>query len=371
VGSSTCSGCHADINETFMASGHAWIMNPVAGEAPDYPFSQVPEPPEGYTWEDISYVVGGYNWKARFLDQEGYIVTGPPGEAGSADYLNQYNLANDGLNTDADWVSFHAGEAELAYECGACHTTGYANWPPGGTPEDLPGAVGIWALPGVQCEACHGPGSLHAANPPAVDMEIVRDSALCQDCHLMGRAETLDVAEGFIQHEDTYGDLSQGKHEVLTCVTCHDPHAGVKQLREAGEPTVRAQCETCHFGSAQNQAVEVHQRMGLTCIQCHMPQPIQNAWGNADIYLGDVRTHRVVINPTQLEQFTEDGAALPQIGLNFACRHCHGGTMATPKTDEELLDAALGYHEPPEPTAVPEEAVEETTEETPEETPES
>ncbi len=35
-------------------------------------FSRVPDPPEGYTWEDISYVIGGYGWKARFIDLEGH-----------------------------------------------------------------------------------------------------------------------------------------------------------------------------------------------------------------------------------------------------------------------------------------------------------
>jgi hypothetical protein len=30
--------------------------------------------------------------------------------------------------------------------------------------------------------------------------------------------------------------------------------------------------------------------------------------------------------------------------LNFVCRHCHGAGLGNPKTDEELIQAATGYH---------------------------
>ena len=33
--------------------------------------------PAGMDWGDISYIIGGYGWKARFMDLEGYILTGP------------------------------------------------------------------------------------------------------------------------------------------------------------------------------------------------------------------------------------------------------------------------------------------------------
>jgi predicted methyltransferase len=61
-----------------------------------------------------------------------------------------------------------------------------------------------------------------------------------------------------------------------------------------------------------------------------------------------MRTHMVSINPTQIEQFSEDGSQLlPQIGLNYACRHCHGVT-ASEKSDEELIEKAVDYHIPSE-----------------------
>jgi len=77
VGAEICAGCHPEISEVFAKSGHAWNLNSVIDGNPiEYPFSSVPDPPEGYTWEDISYVIGGYNWKARFVNNDGYIITG-------------------------------------------------------------------------------------------------------------------------------------------------------------------------------------------------------------------------------------------------------------------------------------------------------
>ncbi len=77
VGSATCAGCHEETYNKFILSGHPYKLNKVVdGQPPEYPYSEVLEVPTGYTWDDISYVIGGYNWKARFIDQEGYIITG-------------------------------------------------------------------------------------------------------------------------------------------------------------------------------------------------------------------------------------------------------------------------------------------------------
>lgn len=57
----------------------------------------------------------------------------------------------------------------------------------------------------------------------------------------------------------------------------------------------------------------------------------------------------MAIDAEQIGQFTEDGSvALSQLGVNFACRSCHvEGGMATPKTDEELIEKPIGYHDRP------------------------
>jgi hypothetical protein len=341
IGSEACGECHQDLYDTFMLSGHPYKLNAVVdGQPPQYPFSEIRNPPEGYTWDDISYVIGGYNWKARFIDQNGYIITGADENA-----TTQYNLYNAALDLGNNWVGYHAGEENLSYTCGTCHTTGYS---PIGNQDGLPGLAGTWAFGGIQCEECHGAGSQHAENPITVRAIIDRDAESCGACHSRGSVEEVNASGGFIQHHEQYEELFQSKHITLDCVVCHDPHTGVVQLREAGLPAVRTNCESCHFTEAKYEAG--HDRIGgVTCIDCHMPRLTKNAVGNPDMFTGDIRTHMMAIDPTQIGQFTEDGTvALSQLSLDFACRHCHNpdGRGVT-VSDEDLIALAIGYHTPP------------------------
>jgi hypothetical protein len=346
IGDQTCSGCHQPIYDVYIKSGHPWKLNEIGeGQAPDYPYTEIEALPEGYTWDDILFVIGGFNWKALFINREGFIITDAPGNTGNADYLNQYNLPNIALEKDSALVSHQSGTDQLAYDCGSCHTTGYA---PQGNQNDLPGLVGTWAQEGVRCEACHGPGSLHAQNPQGFEMRIERDAEACEQCHTRGTAESLPIAAGFIDHSESYGDLFAGKHVVLDCVVCHDPHSGVVQNNQENQPTTKVQCAQCHQDQARQQKIAVHGAMQLPCIECHMPKLIKVAWGVEEKFQGDFRTHAVTINPAQIGQFSDDGTTiLPEIGLDYACRHCHGGGFASAKTDEELTSAASGYHSAP------------------------
>ena len=351
IGDTACAGCHQEIYDVYIKSGHPWKLNKVVdGQPPQYPFTKVTEPPEGWSWGDILYVIGGYNWKARFVDKEGYIITDQAGKTGNTEYLNQWNYANPTLDEDAAWVTYKSGTEKLPYDCGACHTTGYS---PNGNQDGLPGLVGTWAQEGIRCEACHGPGGLHITNPSGFAMQIERDSELCGECHRRDNVEQVNAKDGFIEHHEQYEELYQGKHIVLKCVDCHDPHTGVVQLRQAEEATTRTACENCHYQQATYQNNEMHQQMGFPCIECHMPRIVKTAWGDAEKYTGDFRTHMMAINPIQIDQFevitdtlgTSSQIALSEIGLDYACRHCHGAGLGSPKTDEELINAAVGYHD--------------------------
>lgn len=346
VGSETCAECHQETYDVAMLSGHAYKLNPVVdGQPPEYPFSSVPEPPEGYEWDDIAYVIGGYNWKARFIGLDGFIITG------DENALTQYNLPNDELDLGDDWVAYHPGE-EKPYNCGSCHTTGYS---PQGNQDGLAGLVGTWAEPGVRCEECHGPGSLHVNYPMSVSMEVDRDAQQCGACHSRGETEVLDASGGFIRHHEQYEELFQSKHAVIDCVLCHDPHTGVVQLREAGEQTTRTTCEQCHYDQDVVQAVSRHSSVGVDCIDCHMPKLTKSAVGDPARFTGDLRTHLMAIDPNQISQFNEDGSiAASQLSLDFACRSCHNPDgFAGNASDEELREAAIGYHELPPPTPAP------------------
>jgi hypothetical protein len=81
-----------------------------------------------------------------------------------------------------------------------------------------------------------------------------------------------------------------------------------------------------------------------------MPRLIKSAVGDPEKFTGDIRTHMMAIDPLLVEQFIEkeDGTVISasQISLNFACRNCHiAGGKAGAKSDEQLIERAVGYHE--------------------------
>jgi hypothetical protein len=65
-------------------------------------------------------------------------------------------------------------------ECVGCHVTGFGRW--GGTFGDGKEPD----LAGVQCEACHGPGSLHPASSAFRDREALTKA--CRSCHTRSRS---------------------------------------------------------------------------------------------------------------------------------------------------------------------------------------
>lgn len=351
VGSAKCGDCHKELYDSFMKSGHPWKLNKVVdGKPPQYPFTEVSEPPAGWTWNDVSYVIGGYNWKARFIDKNGYIITDSPenvnsgGAVSDTKYLNQYNFANRAVGVDETWSTYNSGVAKKKYDCGTCHTTGYR---PQGHQDNMEGIVGTWAEAGIQCEACHGPSSLHADNPYIVKPKIDRDAEMCGECHRRGDVTQIDAKSGFIEHHEQYEEMYQSKHMALDCVLCHDPHTGVVQLRQAKAQTTRTTCENCHFQEAKYEKNTKHKGW-TTCLDCHMPRVGKSAVGDAKKFTGDIRTHIMAIDPEQVEQFTADGKlALSQISLSFACKSCHVPGTSSEIPDADLIQMATGYHTKP------------------------
>jgi len=337
VTSDACADCHQEISKTFDNSGHKYKLNKVEnGVPPEYPYTEVPNPPEGYTWDEITYVIGGYNWKARFIGLDGYIITGEEGDT------TQYNFPNEVLGTEENWVAYHAGE-QKPYDCGPCHTTGYK---PEGNQDGLPGMIGTWEETGITCEECHGPGSNHIEDPYGVALKVDRSAEACGDCHNRGDKTVIDSSGGFIKHHEQFEELIQTKHNSLTCVSCHDPHEGVIQSREEGTDTTRVECASCHYEEAENQKSDVMKKF-IDCIDCHMPRIVKSAVGDADQWSGDIRSHLFAIDPDADAQFSEDGSsAISQITLDYACKSCHGAEgWANQYIDEVLYAEANNYHQ--------------------------
>jgi hypothetical protein len=330
VGSDACGMCHEGIMAGWAQTGHAWGMVQVGadGLAQDH-LLRISSPPAGYAWADISYIIGGFGWKAQFVDAQGNLITGE---------ASQYNLPV--RRTDSgEWVDYHAGDAQ-SMTCGQCHTTGYTSI---GSQGGLTGISGSWAETGVGCEACHGPGSDHVNNPQLISMTVNRDPEMCQSCHLTENVTELEPGQLLIQHHgESYANFFAGKKATLRCVDCHNPHQSTMQ---AASQAITATCESCHFEQAMFHKFSNFRH--ATCVDCHMPQAIQVASAGSGGLHGDMRTHLMGINPFVVEQWREDGRlSQPKLALELACGSCHGpGGDASELDAETLIEMATGYHD--------------------------
>jgi hypothetical protein len=300
VGSEKCAACHMDKYNDWKTSGHPYKLRHVS----EARYEDVPLP-KGYTWDDISYMIGGFRWKARFIDKKGYIIT--TDKQGNP-MPTQWNIAS------GEWVNYHAGEKK-PYKCGPCHMTGYSSE---GNQDGLEGLVGTWKFPGVHCEECHGPGGEHAVSSKK-KVNVDKASAMCGKCHIRGEAEKIPAKGGFIRHHEQYNEYLASPHrDKLQCVTCHDPH---KPARFG----IRTACGDCH--AAQKKAFEgsTMQKARIECIDCHMPRASKSAEAISKTE-GDVRTHNWRINTDPAaSMFTEDGKyATGMLTLDVVCLNCHG-----------------------------------------------
>ncbi|OJY26818.1 MAG: hypothetical protein BGO98_06025 [Myxococcales bacterium 68-20] len=76
---------------------------------------------------------------------------------------------------------------EANLDCVGCHVTGYDK--PGGST-----VTHVSELENVQCEVCHGPGSLHAAKPDKVKIPIAKPTPeSCIACHHPPHVHTFDA----------------------------------------------------------------------------------------------------------------------------------------------------------------------------------
>ncbi|GAB4272017.1 MAG: hypothetical protein Kow0092_26980 [Deferrisomatales bacterium] len=387
VGSEACKTCHPAQYEDFVQSGHNFKLSKVEnGQVPTFPFSSVIGALETITdddgvtdnslgtpasYADISYVIGGYYWKARWVDSDGYIVTGTE---------VQYNLETGGM------VAYSDGTVDKPYNCGNCHVTGWRHQDDTLNPDrqgDLPGMEGTWVAEGIQCESCHGAGAAHVASQKASDIvrvagarttsELLGDdmaytkAVACSECHTRDGEKdyptytspfnqafpATSVKEGgrilakggLAQHHEQYDEMlgidpdsadpkPLGKHlqAGVTCETCHDPHKTIVYEDVTGEPALVRECEDCHGeGEAFEVAMPSDSEMAaFSCEDCHMPNGAKSAVAHDAVgtgpVTGDVASHIFKIDLGKTQQFTDDGTYMyPWLTKDFACLTCHNG----------------------------------------------
>lgn len=305
VGSEKCFACHADQYNLWQATGHPWKLR----KAEKARYAKLPLPP-GYSWDDISYVIGGANKKARYIDKKGYIVTSAKD---GSEAKTQYNLE------DGSW-SFYEKGTKKPYKCGPCHMTAYK---PEGNQDGLEGMIGTWVEDGIGCEECHGPGADHLKTPSKATIKVDRKVEVCGKCHQRGGMGPEPPAKGgFIEHHEQINELRAGAHKDMACVDCHNPHDRAIHAKK--------NCAGCHSEIAKVFAGNRHGKQGTRCVECHMPKITKSAI-TVGSYTADVRTHIFRINTdpkaNMFKEVEDKGKKLTFADkfatLDYVCLGCH------------------------------------------------
>jgi hypothetical protein len=371
VGMSACASCHPSLAQTASAHGHTQALKRIEGHAPTYAEAGtragVPDPPAGFTWQQISYVISGYIHGAFFVDTDGFILTD-----GTAGVNTQWNLDFPPIDATARFVEYRPEQNEpLPFDhdtCFRCHTTGPQPQDPQDprSQENRPGIRGTWVEAGVMCEACHGPGSNHVGNPAARDLYVDPRSETCARCHTAGDdVSVILAADGYVNpNSQTAELLASGGHADFECGYCHDSHASIVYDRANG---LRNACSACHPNA--NLAfhdgatyIRADHTEPVTCESCHMPYTGRSNAVAAPAYFatvpgraGDVRGHIFRIDTQSADfnaMFTPGGDAVQKdtqgraaVTVDFVCLRCHHETgNAFPLTLEGARRIADGMH---------------------------
>ena len=371
VGSEACNDCHhtSKFNE-WVHSGHPYKLTKIDGNNGPTSFpdpssynSDPTDPPGGTPWSDYSYTIGGFGWKMRWIQNDGFIYTPASG-------LNQYNFETE------SWSNYHAGESK-PYNCGSCHTTGWVDSDDSDATNNQDGMVGFlgtFVEGGIGCENCHGMGNKHIFDPSTFPLEIDDTSYLCGKCHTRGGTNGVIPDEGtieaggwaagvgsanYIKHHEQYDEWYNSPHNSLHgpgCNDCHDVHASTRFDAIAPGTGVVKTCESCHVDGDYADILTANHH-GADCVDCHMPDASKSAIANND-HNGDVMTHLWTINTSvngKADMFSVDGTSvvidngIASVTLDFACYGCHidsngeGGT-GSEKSLQELHEKASNIH---------------------------
>lgn len=174
----------------------------------------------------------------------------------------------------------------------------------------------------VQCESCHGAGSLHPANLSAADNGI--DGAnlepeQCARCHDSAHADGSDLGQGFYQWSSSThpitAELNEGHvAESDNCRTCHTGE-GFIAVRVEKKPIPQLPTKEYH---------------GVTCAVCHDPH-------------GSDEPHQLRVSG----DFTIPSGGTPfGTGSGGICWRCHNSRIATPETS--ALTSSRGAHYGPQ-----------------------
>lgn len=292
--------------------------------------------------ERVDYIIGsGHHTNSHLINRNGYVYQAP------ITYYTQekrWDLA----------PGFEGGNNKrfsraILSECLTCHNH---------HPTPAFGAANKYhEMPlGIECERCHGPGSLHVkeklmgkrvdtskfidysiVNPRHLSIE--RQMDLCQRCHLQGvtvlkegknfydfkpgmvLSDVMNVfLPRFTNSDKRFIMASQAdrlrqsncfiESQQLSCITCHNPHHDVHSTTQNN---YNSACKSCHHtGSQQSTLLDCsadktnRSQVQDNCVRCHMPRS-----GSIDIPHVNITDH--YISKNNINQLKGDSISVEKV----------------------------------------------------------
>ncbi|MFI5149548.1 MAG: tetratricopeptide repeat protein [Bacteroidia bacterium] len=420
VGMNTCKQCHAGIYESFIRTGMGQSFDVASRSKSSGKFEKHTVIYDKYSdfyyhpfWKGNEYFIREFRLDKKDtvfnrVEKVSFII-------GSGQHTNSHILNSNGYlhqmpmtfyTQKGQWdlpPGFENGSntrfsRKVGLECMSCHNA---------YPDFVEGSENKYreVMHGIDCERCHGPGSIHVTlkqqgvrvdTSAVADYSIVNPGKLkidrqfdvCMRCHLQGdavlkpdksffdfkpgmvlsdyitvfmprykgaddqfimasHAARLKMSKCFIQSAKTAGtqDELRPYKNGLTCVTCHNPHVSV---RVTGSKVFNAACLNCHNSGKKNgectESASGRAMVKDNCVSCHMPRS-----GSVDIPHVTVHDHFI-----RKPEPRADRSALKQfIGL-YAVNDEHPDPVTRAKgyvnyfekfdpKNTALLDSALKY----------------------------
>ncbi len=334
VGMEACKSCHPDIYETFQHTGMGLSFDSATTEKSSATFGKhalIHDEESGLYYqarivdknlyidqfqlsgndtlhkrtEKVSYVVGsGQHTNSHLLQINGYLYQMP------MTFYTQKKKWD--LPPGFEQGSNSRFNRTIGAECITCHNA----YP---TPDPAADNRYLSIPQGIDCERCHGPGSLHVeekkqgklintakeadysiVNPKRLPFKL--QMSICQRCHLQGNAvlkpgkSFFDFKPGMMLSDvltvfmPRYGSddasfimashpdrLAMSKcfkqsNGQLTCISCHNPHQSVTVT---GKNKFNETCVSCHPGNKALPTCKLSAQAQLKnkdgCVGCHMP----------------------------------------------------------------------------------------------------